>query len=65
MAFSINLLVFVLNLVNTAVLFTFNNAGILLCSVLAARLLFKERFSKTNVVGCALMGLALIGVSIF
>ncbi len=65
MAFSTNLLVFILKLVDTAVFFTFNNAGILLCSVLAARLLFKERFSKTNVVGCALMCLALVGVSVF
>lgn len=63
--FSINVLVYIIPLVNITVLYTFDNAGVLLLSVLCSRLFFKEKLSVMNVVGCALMCAGLMCMSLF
>jgi drug/metabolite transporter (DMT)-like permease len=62
---AMNLLVFIIPLINTTVLFTFDNAGVLLISVLISHFFFKERLSRLNWIGCVIMCLALICVSVF
>lgn len=50
---------------NTILLYTFDNSGVLLLSVLLSCLFFKEKLSRLNVVGCALMCAALVCFSLF
>ncbi len=64
-AVAVNLLVYILPLVNVTVLYTFENAGVLLLSVIASHLFFREALSVKNIVGCVLMCLALVGVALF
>ncbi len=64
-ALAVNLMVFILPLVNVAVLYTFDNTGVFLVSVLISRIFFKEKMSVLNWIGCVVMCLALIGVAIF
>lgn len=63
-ALAINLMVYILPLVNVTVLYTFDNAGVLLASVVFSRIFFKEKMSVLNWIGCFVMCLALIGVSV-
>ena len=64
-AVAINLMVFILPLVDTTLLYTFDNAGVLLLSVLASCVWFREKLSAVNVVGCTLMCAGLILMSLF
>lgn len=64
-AVAINLMVFILPLVDTTLLYTFDNAGVLLFSVLASCILFRERLSAVNLVGCGTLCAGLILMSIF
>ncbi|MBQ8859466.1 MAG: hypothetical protein IJ012_06750 [Clostridia bacterium] len=59
-----NILVYVLQIVDPTLLYTFNNAGVLLLSVLASCLFFKEKLSRLNAVGCVLMCAALVCFSL-
>lgn len=59
---AINLLVFIMPLINITVLYTFDNAGVLLFSVLCSFFFLKEKLSAMNLVGCALMAIGLIGM---
>ena len=63
-ALAINLMVYIIPLVDLAVLYTFDNAGTFLCSVIASCVILRERLSRLNALGCALMCTALICVSI-
>ena len=64
-ASAINLLVFLLELMQDAtLLFTFENAGVMLLSVLASCVLFRDRLSAVNIVGCALMAASLVAVAL-
>ncbi len=63
-ALAINLMVYIIPLVDLAVLYTFDNAGTFLFSVIASCIFFRERLSKLNAAGCILMCAALIWVSI-
>ena len=49
---------------NVTVLYTFDNTGVLLVSVILSWLFLKEKLTAKNVVGCILMCAALIGVSV-
>ena len=49
---------------NVTVLYTFDNTGVLLVSVILSWLFLKERLTVKNVVGCVLMCAALVGVSV-
>ena len=60
-----NLLVFILPLINATVLYTFDNSGVLLVSVLISHFFFREKLTRLNWLGCALMCLALVCVSVF
>ena len=60
-----NLLVFILQLVSPTLLYTFDNAGPLLLSVLASCLLFKEKLTPLNAIGCAVMCAGLVCLSLF
>jgi len=63
-ALAINVMVAIIPLVDIAVLYTFDNAGTFLFSVIASVIFFRERLSRLNVAGCAVMCIALICVSI-
>ena len=51
--------------VNTTLLFTFDNAGVLFFSVVCSAIILKERLSALNWIGCASMALGLIGMTIW
>jgi drug/metabolite transporter (DMT)-like permease len=65
-ATSINLLVALIDLMpDTTVLYTFDNAGVLLVSVISACIFFKEKLSLMNAIGCATLCAGLIMISTF
>ena len=59
-AFAILGLVYVLRFVNVTVLYTWQNAGILLISMLASCVLLKEKISVKNLLGCFGMSIMLV-----
>ncbi len=63
-ALAINVLVLVLPLVNLTVLYTFDNSGVMLLSVFASWLFFKEKLSLLNIIGCLTMCVGLIAVTL-
>lgn len=63
-ALAVNLMVYILPIVNVTVLYTFDNAGVFLVSVLISRIFFKEKMSAVNWIGCLVMCIALVGVSV-
>jgi drug/metabolite transporter (DMT)-like permease len=63
-ALAINVLVSIIPLINITVLYTFDNAGTLLLSVICSVVFFKERLTKLNVVGCAVMCASLVMISL-
>ena len=50
------------NGMDTTLLFTFDNAGVLFFSVVCSAIFLKEKLSALNWVGCATMALGLIGI---
>lgn len=62
---AIYLLVYIIPLVNITLLYTFDNAGVLLLSVLCSCVLFREKLSVQNVIGCVMMTAGLIAMSLF
>lgn len=62
---AIHLLVYIIPLINITVLYTFDNAGVLLLSVITSCIFFREKLSKTNVIGCILMTVGLMAISLF
>ena len=62
---AIHLLVYIIPLINITVLYTFDNAGVLLLSVITSCIFFREKLSKTNAVGCILMTAGLMAISLF
>ena len=63
-ALAINTLVYLLPLVNVTLLYTFDNAGVMMLSAIASMILFKEKLTKINLIGCAVMCLAMICMSL-
>ena len=64
-ALAINSLVIILLLdINVGVLYTVQNAGIMLLSVLLSMICFKEKLSKVNAIGCIVMTIGLVGITI-
>ncbi len=61
-AAAINLLVFIMPLIDITVLYTFDNAGVLLFSVLCSFFFLKEKLSPMNLIGCVLMAVGLVGM---
>lgn len=65
-ALAINLLVIILEIIKSpTLLYTFDNAGVMLMSFLISAIIFKEKITKTNVAGCILMCVGLIAISLF
>ncbi|MBQ9805368.1 MAG: hypothetical protein IJW49_02510 [Clostridia bacterium] len=65
-ATSVNLLVALIDMMpDTTVLYTFDNAGVLLFSVISACIFFREKLSALNAVGCLTLGAGLIMISVF
>ncbi len=65
-ACAVNLLVLLIELMeDTTVLYTFDNSGVLLISVIGSCVFFKEKLSRTNVIGCVLTCIGLIMISVF
>lgn len=62
-ALAINALVIALDGIDTTLVYTFDNAGVLLLSALASAVFFKEKLSKLNVIGCIIMSIGLICMS--
>ena len=62
---AVNLFVSIIPFVNTALLYSVNNAGVLLLSVTSSCVLFREKLSVTNWIGCIIMCLGLVGVCVF
>ena len=63
-ALAINALVYVLNIVDDTLLYTFDNAGVMLMSVLASCIFFKEKLSRWNIIGCVAMCVALVAFAL-
>ena len=61
---AVNLLVFLIPLVNLAVLYTVDNSGVFLLSIILSCIFFKERLTKVNAIGCVGMCTALVLVAI-
>ena len=62
-ALAINMLVIIAEFIDVNLLWTFNNSGVLILSVLASAIFFKEKLTKSNLIGCAVISIALIAVS--
>ena len=60
-ALAINALVIALEGIDdTTIVYTFDNAGVLLLSAIASALFFKEKLSKLNIVGCITISIGLM-----
>lgn len=64
-ALAVNVLVLLIGVVDLTLLYTFDNAGVMLLSALASALIFKEKLSPLNITGCIVMALGLICMSQF
>lgn len=63
-ALAINALVIALAFgIDSTLVYTFDNAGVLLLSALASAVFFKEKLSKMNIIGCIVMSIGLICMS--
>ena len=62
-ALAINALVIALEGANATLVYTFDNAGVLLLSAIASAVFFKEKLSKLNIIGCIIMSIGLICMS--
>ncbi len=62
-ALAINALVIALEGVDQTVVYTFDNAGVLMLSAVASALFFKEKLSVKNIVGCVIMCLGLAAMT--
>ncbi len=61
---AVNLVVYTLGMVDTAILFTFDNSCVFLLSVLFSCVVFKEKLTRTNVIGCVSLCVALVCMSL-
>ena len=61
---AINLLMHALSLINVAVLYTLNNGGVLIVSVLWSVTILREKLGKTKIVGLILAIAAVFALSV-
>lgn len=64
-ALAVNLMVYIIPLVNVTLLYTLDNSGTLLLSLLCSCIFFKEKLSVRNIIGCAIMCAGLVCISLF
>lgn len=62
-ALAINALVIALDGIDTTLVYTFDNAGVLLLSAVASAVFFKEKLSRLNIIGCIIMSIGLMCMS--
>ena len=60
-----SLVLFMLFKINTGILFTIQNSGIMLMSVILSYFVFKEKITKKNLLGCVIMAAGLVGIALF
>ena len=63
-SFAIHIFVYILPLVNVTLLYTFDSSGVLLLSVIASAIFFKEKLNKKNIAGCCLLCCCLIAMTL-
>ncbi|MBQ7335400.1 MAG: hypothetical protein IJW92_02870 [Clostridia bacterium] len=63
-AFAINLMVYILALVDTTILYTLDNSCVFLLSVIFSCIYFKEKLSRLNIIGCITLCAALVCMSL-
>jgi len=61
---AVHLVLYVLTLVDATVLYTIDNGGVLVLSVLYSRILFKEKLSPAQVAGIALAAVSIVMLSL-
>ena len=64
-AAALHLLTFMIDLIDLAILYTFDSSSVIVVSVLISWIFFKEKLSWKNIVGCVTMCAALISMSLF
>jgi drug/metabolite transporter (DMT)-like permease len=62
--FAINMLIIIAKYIDVNLLWTFNNSGVLVLSVIASAIIFKEKLTATNIAACAVIALTLVAVSL-
>ena len=62
-ATAVNILVVIAKIIDINLLWTFCNSGVIVLSVIASAILFKERLSRTNLIGCIVIVITLILIS--
>jgi drug/metabolite transporter (DMT)-like permease len=62
-ALAVNMLVLIAAYIDVNLLWTFNNSGVLVFSVIASAIFFKEKMSVKNIIGCIVIAAALVAVS--
>ena len=61
---AVHLVLYVLTLVDATVLYTIDNGGVLVLSVLYSRILFKEKLSAAQIAGIALAAISIVMLSL-
>ncbi len=61
---AVNLVVYTLGMVDTTILFTFDNSCVFLLSVLFSCLVFKEKLTRINAIGCISLCVSLVVMSL-
>ncbi|MBQ8309778.1 MAG: hypothetical protein IJX80_02040 [Clostridia bacterium] len=63
-AAAVNLVVYTIGFVDTTILYTFDNSCVFLLSVLFSCIVFKEKLTRLNVIGCVTLCVALVSMSL-
>ena len=63
-ASAVNMLVFIAEFINVNLLWTFNSSGVLVFSVIASAIIFKEKMSRQNIIACAVIAVMLVVISV-
>ena len=64
-AVSVNIFVVLVTLIeNKSILYTFNSAGVMVCSVIFSCILFKEKLNSKNIIGCIMICAALTAMAV-
>ena len=63
-ALAINVIVIIIPMIPTTILYTFDNSAVLILSVLASCVFFKEKLSAKNIIGISIMVAALVSMNL-
>ena len=62
-ATAVNILLIITEYIDITLLWTFCNSGVVVLSLIASAIFFKEKLSKLNLVGCAVIVATLVLIS--